>query len=210
MIVETIQSGPFLSNSFVAGCGKTRLALVVDPADDVEALFRVIESHRLTPQAMVLTHGHFDHLHGNARVRERYPELPIYCHPDDAAMLTSSMRNLSSLVAESVKSPAATNTLEDGNHLAVGMSIFDVLHIPGHTPGGICLYAADAGVVFTGDTLFKEGIGRTDFPGGNHDQLIAGIKTKLLTLPDETVVYPGHGEPTTIGHEKQANPFLMG
>lgn len=208
MIIETITSGQVQTNCFVVGCKPTRLAFVIDPADDIEAVCRVLETNNLTPLAMIMTHGHFDHLEGNARLREQFPELPIYCHPGDAEMLTSSMRNMSSLFFRAVKSPPSTHTLEDGGLLALGESVFDVIHLPGHSPGSICLYCADEGVVFSGDTLFCEGVGRTDFPGADMDLLQAGIREKLFTLPQETVVYPGHGPSTTIGHEKLANPFI--
>ncbi len=208
MLIETIVSGALQSNCFVVGCTEENKAIVIDPGDDVERIVQVLGDNDMEPIAAVVTHGHFDHIEGNARLVDHYPGLPVWCHPEDAAMLTSSMYNMSSLFTKAIKSPPAGKHLNEGDVVEVGQLRFEVLHVPGHSPGSICLHEPNHKVVFVGDVLFADGIGRTDFPGGNHARLIESIHAKLLVLPDDTTVYAGHGQSTTIGHERGANPFL--
>jgi glyoxylase-like metal-dependent hydrolase (beta-lactamase superfamily II) len=148
----------------------------------------------------------------NADLKAAYPDAEILIHEADADMLVNSSANLSSFMGRSITSPPADRTVSEGECIKVGSLEFQVVHIPGHSPGGIALVTkTDDGktVVFCGDALFAYSIGRTDFPGGSHEMLISGIKEKLLSLPDDTVVFPGHGPSTTIGVEKKHNPFLQ-
>ena len=159
-------------------------------------------------QQILLTHGHADHIAGIVELKQRFGEISVAIGTDDAFMLTDAMGNLSGMMGMNLVVDAPQRKLVHGDTVTFGTITFGVLHTPGHTPGGICLYCADQGLVFSGDTLFASGVGRSDFPGGSHATLIDSIRQQLLTLPDSTVVYPGHGPKTTIGQEKKANPFL--
>lgn len=213
MIVERLVVGPLETNCFLAGCPQTLECAVIDPADEAARIQSRIEQLSLKPFWIINTHGHGDHIGANRELKEAYPEARLAVHAADAKCLESPARNLSVLFGAPVKSPPADVILQDGDAVAVGTLSFEVMLLPGHTPGGIALYwrpsAEDArGVVFCGDTLFAGGIGRPDFPGGSEEQLVEAIRARLLTLPPDTVVYPGHGEPTTVGHEAATNPFV--
>ncbi|MDP6381549.1 MAG: MBL fold metallo-hydrolase, partial [Phycisphaerae bacterium] len=167
----------------------------------------------LTPQVLVTTHGHADHIYGNGAVKEAFPEITIAVGAKDASLLTSPLKNLSPLMGKWIKSPEADRRLNDDDTVEIGQMKFRVLDTPGHTKGAISLYSDEGPngrpVVFPGDVLFAGGIGRTDFPGGSQKTLLESIRTKLLALPAETEVYPGHGPMTSIGEEKASNPFLV-
>jgi hydroxyacylglutathione hydrolase len=195
--------GPLETNCYVVWSG--RAAGVIDPGGAVEPVLQFIAAHGLQPQWVLNTHGHFDHIAGNAALLQRYP-VPLLIHAADREMLLSPAHNLSAFMGQKAVSPAATRTLAEGEKLMLGKTALQVLATPGHTRGGISLYTPD--LVFAGDTLFKESIGRTDFPGGDYRQLKTAIREKLFCLPAATLVLPGHGDPTTIGHERQCNPFL--
>jgi len=182
--------------------------VVVDPGLEVEQLLDFIKRHKLNPAAVVLTHGHIDHIGGVGELRENYPDVRVYIHKLDAKMLENSYSNLSAMMGAAFSTEPADFSLEDGSVIEQAGVKLQVLHTPGHTPGGICLYSKDEGIVFTDDTLFAESIGRTDFPGGSLEQLLKSVSEKLFTLPDDTIVYPGHGPSTTIAREKAHNPFL--
>ena len=208
MILQTLVLGPLECNCYLVGCEATRAAMIVDPADEPELILAALDDHRLKPVVIVNTHGHGDHIGANAALKQRYPDVPLIIHADDAAMLPSPQRNLSVFFGASIRSPQADRLVRAGDEVAVGEERFQVLHVPGHTAGGIGLYQAAAGVLFSGDTLFAQGMGRTDFPGGNEALLLAGIREQILSLPDGTRVYPGHGPETTVGSEKANNPFF--
>jgi len=208
MILETLVLGPLECNGYVVGCEATRAAMIVDPGDEPEMILAALDDHRLTPVVIVDTHGHGDHIGANAALKQRYPDVPLVIHPDDAAMLPSPKRNLSIFFGASIRSPEADRLVRAGDEVAVGEERFQVLHLPGHTAGGICLYHPEAGVLLSGDTLFAQGIGRTDFPGGDEALLLTGIREKIFSLPDDTRIYPGHGPATTVGFEKANNPFF--
>ena len=204
MIIRSMPVGPLQANCFIVGCDATRQAAVIDPGGDADKILLALAKDKLAIKAIINTHGHFDHVSANKALKNASgAELMI--HPLDAPMLAQLARGAAMWGMHSEDSPAPDRLLQDGDTVTVGQIQFKVLHTPGHTPGGISLHADKA--VFVGDTLFAGSIGRTDFPGGDFDTLIRSIHTKLFTLPDDTAVYTGHMEPTTIGKEKKYNPF---
>ncbi len=210
MEIHSLELGSFMVSAYVVVDGEE--AMVVDAPEGAEALVELCRARDLVPKLLVNTHGHVDHIHGNALLKETWPAIEIACGREEAALLESPMRNLSIMMAAWVKSPPPDRLLDEGDEVAVGEARFRVLSTPGHSPGSISLYAERGPegrpVVFTGDALFAGSVGRTDFPGAKHETLITAIREKLLALPSETAVYPGHGPPTTIGEEAEANPFL--
>ncbi len=205
MILETLVVGPLAVNCYIVGDEQTREVLVIDPGGNARDLLDVLRRHRLHVVAIVNTHAHFDHLFALNEVRAA-TGAPFWLHADDAPILAAAQAS-GALWGMYVAQPApADGWLKEGDEVRAGAVTFRVLHTPGHSPGGICLLSDQ--VVFTGDTLFQFGIGRTDFPGGDYATLLRSIRDKLLTLPDDTIVYPGHGDATTIGAERQGNPFL--
>jgi len=210
--VDVLTVGPMQTTCYIASDKATDEMMVVDPGDDRDL---VVESIRMTggrPKYIVNTHGHADHIAGNAQLKELYPDAQVCVHPEDAELLVKPAKNLSMFFGGAVKSPPADRLLNEGDAVSLGGNTFTVIHLPGHTKGGIGLYWSGtdsvAGLVFSGDALFAGGIGRTDFPGGDEQALRTAIREKLLTLPDDTLVLPGHGPATTIGREKQTNPFF--
>jgi len=181
---------------------------IIDPGDEAGRIAEAAGLLSLTVKYIVLTHAHVDHIAALEEVREAFPDAEVAVHADDAEMLARPSLNLSLFLGGGIKCTPADRLLHEGHTLEVAGLPMTVIHAPGHTPGGICLYMPEAGVVFTGDALFAGGIGRTDFPGGNEPLLLSSIRDKLLVLPPETVVYPGHGPSSTIGDEKASNPFL--
>ncbi|MBN1510367.1 MAG: MBL fold metallo-hydrolase [Sedimentisphaerales bacterium] len=210
MKIDRFILGDFETNCYVVRADEAaKDCLVIDPGFDAQQVVDFLVERELNPVAIVLTHGHADHIVGVQGLRRQFPEAKVYIHKLDATMLTNSATNLSSLVGRPYAADPADMLLEDGETVEQAGVRLEVLHTPGHTPGGMSLYAREEGLAFVGDTLFVDSVGRTDFPGGDMGQLIRGIKGKLLTLPDNTVVYPGHGMRSTIGREKRANPFLI-
>jgi glyoxylase-like metal-dependent hydrolase (beta-lactamase superfamily II) len=184
---------------------------VIDAGGDARRIIEHLEAKGLEAVLLVTTHGHADHIAANAELRKRYGSMRIAVGRGDAKALTSPARNMSLFVARLVKSPPADRLLDDGDVVEFGPWRFRVLSTPGHTPGGICLFTENLDgrpVLFSGDTLFADSVGRTDIPGGRWDDLIRSIRERILVLPDETEVYPGHGPSTTVGHEKKFNPFV--
>lgn len=211
MDVLCLVVGEIMSNCYIVTDGSSEKAMVIDPGGNGADIVAEIEKRGLKPVLIVDTHGHIDHILANPDLKSVYPDAELCIHEADAALLTNPQRNLSLFVGRDFTSPSADRLLEEGDELEVGELKFKVIHIPGHTEGGICLFCQDETppVLFSGDTLFQFSIGRTDFPGGSYKKLVNGIKEKLLVLPSETVVYPGHGPQTTIGAEKRNNPFLQ-
>lgn len=208
--VACIESQPFGQNTYVVSRTGDLRCLVVDPGFEPQAVAGWIAERRLEPEAILLTHGHSDHIAGNAHLRGRWPALPILIGRHDAAKLTSPAENLSAAFGLELVSPPADRLLDHDQRLAVAGLDLEVRWIPGHSRGHVVFIVRDVAptVVFGGDVLFREGVGRSDFPDGDVAALAAGIRNQLYVLPDETIVFPGHGDPTTIGHEKRHNPFV--
>jgi len=209
MKIDSLILGAYETNSYVLRGSETAAdCLVIDTGLDVGGLIDFLQEQELNPVAIVLTHGHADHIGGVAALRSRFGDMKVHIHKLDAEMLTEPQANLSAMTGAPFTTDPEDFSLQEQSVIDLAGIELLVLHTPGHTPGGICLYSKENGVAFVGDTLFAESVGRTDFPGGSTSQLISSIREKLFTLPDETKVYPGHGPATTIGHEKAHNPFL--
>ena len=209
MQIDRLVLGDFQTNCYVVRAEETATTcLIVDTGLDGRDLMAFLAERQLEPAAVILTHGHADHIVGLEAVRRKFPQVKVYVHKLDAVMLTDAEINLSMLTGIPFTTEPANVLLADGDVVQEAGITFKVLHTPGHTPGGVCFYAEREGVLFAGDTLFADGVGRTDFPGGNTAQLIESIRSKLWGLPAETAVYPGHAMRTTIGREKAHNPFL--
>jgi hydroxyacylglutathione hydrolase len=202
MILKKIIVGDMEENCYLVADERTRNAIIIDPGDDYDRIKKIIEQNQLTPKFIVNTHGHADHIGADDKFG-----LPVYIHKLDAQCLTDSGRNLSHFVgAPFTLNLSSVKTVENGDFIKLDSLSLEVIHTPGHTPGGICLKADD--LIFTGDTLFFGGIGRTDFPGASEQELLASIRDRLLNFADQTAIYPGHGPSSTIGNEKRRNPFL--
>ena len=208
LVVRTFVVGMLQTNCYLASCSETKEAVVIDPGGDARRILRAVEEGGLQVRLIVDTHAHFDHVAANAAVK-RATGAPIAIHRLDAQALSQPVALLGVPVAGPA-SPPPDRLLEDREEIRLGRVVLSVLPTPGHTPGGISLYYEPEPAVFSGDALFQMGIGRTDFPGGDYDTLIRSIRERLLTLPDATVVYPGHGPTTTIAHERACNPYLAG
>lgn len=206
MIVHALPVGPLQTNCYITGCEKTRQAAVIDPGGDVDRILAALDKDDFNLSAIINTHGHFDHVGGNNALKKA-TQADLMIHESDTPMLAHLTQAAAAWGLRAEASPAADRLLEDGDRIDVGGIQFKVIHTPGHSPGGVCLYAKAEKAVFVGDTLFAGSIGRTDLPGGDYDTLIHSIQSKLFTLPDETIVYNGHMQSTTIGQEKKFNPF---
>jgi hydroxyacylglutathione hydrolase len=207
--IHTIVSTPFDENTYVVWVPGRTEALVFDPGLEPDAILDFVREQGLTVAAILCTHGHADHIGGNAALKEAFPTAPIVIGVGDAIMLTDPDLNLSAPFGFEIISPTADRTVAEGDMVGYAGISLDVLEIPGHSPGHVAfVYPGKPVVVFGGDILFRGGIGRSDFPGGDGRLLVNGIRTKLFVLPPDTVVYPGHGPVTTIGSEKMANPFV--
>jgi len=211
LLVHTVESAPFAENSYIAHPRGASEAVVIDPGFEPEPIIEYLSKEGLKLAAILNTHGHVDHIAGNGAIKEAFPDAPLVIGVGDAAMLTDPWLNLSGPFGMSITSPPADRTLREGEtYEAAGLRL-EVLEIPGHSPGHIVfVWRDETPIVFGGDVLFAGSIGRTDFPGGNLNQLLAGIRAKLWPLPEATIVYPGHGPATTIGEERRTNPFLTG
>lgn len=203
--IEKFEFGPFLVNTYLVGCRRSKQGFIVDPGDQGDDILQRCEQLGLSVQYIVNTHGHIDHIAENGYIREK-TGARIIIHPEDAKMLTDPQHNLSAYLMDQVVSPPADLYFHEGEPFRVGDLSFDVLHTPGHSPGSICL--VNDKVAFVGDLLFYDSVGRSDFPGGSHTVLIQNIRRKLLPRGDKILVFPGHGPATTIGRERRENPFL--
>jgi len=206
--IQTIVSRPFEENTYVAWKDGSTEAVVIDPGTEPDAILASLSEQGLTPVAILNTHGHADHIAGNADLKAAFPAAPLIIGAGDAQLLSDPDLNVSRPFGFEVMSPPADRLVADGDSLSFMGFTFEVREIPGHSPGHIVFIVRDEGIVFGGDVLFRGSIGRTDFPGGSFETLADGIRRKLYTLPDQTVVYPGHGPVTKIGNEKRTNPYV--
>jgi len=204
VILQRLVVGPFESNCYIVGSESTKEGMIVDPGAEADNIIRVVKELGLDIKHIVITHGHIDHIDALKKVKEA-TGAEVAIHADDAGLLQNQPLSLLFGSSPQPSSPP-DRLLGEGDSITFGDMCFEVLHTPGHSPGCICLLGH--GVLFSGDTLFNYGIGRYDLPGGSYDQLMNSIHTRLMVLPDDTVVYPGHGPDTTIITERQSNPFL--
>ncbi len=210
MKIDTFILGAYETNCYILRESETaKDCLIVDVGLEPGKLIDFSCQDKLNPVAIVLTHGHIDHIAGVAALRTEFPAIKVYIHKLDADMLTGAYSNLSALTGTAFSTEPADLFIEDKSVIEEAGIKLEALHTPGHTPGGVCLYSKDEGIVFTDDALFADSIGRTDFPNGSMTQLVKSISEKLFTLPDDTIVYPGHGPTTTIAQEKAHNQFLQ-
>lgn len=201
--IDTIIVGEFFTNCYLVSNG--RQAFLIDPGEEPDRILEMIKLNNVIVDKIILTHGHIDHIEAIPEIKAA-TDAKVLIHPGDAGMLTDAKANLSIYHSEPFSIEAADGFLNENDIVEIGDSKLTVICTPGHTPGGISLRGD--GLVFTGDALFFGSIGRSDLAGGNHEQLLRSIKEKLLILPDDTRVFPGHGPETTIGNEKFANPWL--
>ena len=208
MIIKLLTVGPFAANCYIVGSTSTNQGMIIDPGADADTIMRTVQQTGLSISIIVITHAHMDHVGAIREVQQKTNAKFAIHEAEKGFVFSTPMRMLTSLSVSPVKSPPRPDRLvKDGDLIDLGDLHFEVLYTPGHSSGGICLLGH--GVVFSGDTLFKLGIGRTDFPGMSHERLMNSIREKLMVLPDETIVHPGHGPPTTIGDERRGNPFLQ-
>lgn len=209
MKVTTIVVGPFEVNCYLYWDESTCDAVVIDPGADAARIVAAIEKADLKLRAILLTHGHGDHIAAVKEIKERF-DLPLYIGRGEEDLLKNPSANVSALVGYPIVAPQPDHLVEDEELVQLGSINLRVLSTPGHTPAGVCYLDESAGRLFCGDCLFWGSIGRTDFPGGSLERLLESIRTKILTLPDGVICYPGHGPETTVGAERLNNPFLTG
>ncbi len=205
MNFETAIVGALETNCYLVYCPETLECAVIDPGAEGEKIFRLIAEKGLRPIIILNTHGHVDHIGANKDIKDKF-NIPLSIHSSDNEMLQSVHQFELGFLLGAKASPSADNFLEDGDEIKIGKSILRVIHTPGHSPGSVS-FLGD-GFILSGDTLFNGGVGRTDLPGGSWDTLVSTIKDKILTMPIETTVLPGHGPTTTVGQEKETNPFI--
>lgn len=207
MILETLCVGIFGVNCYILSARSNSLGIIIDPGAEEKKIARVLDKHNLKPAFIINTHAHIDHISCDDKFG-----VPVYIHRLDATLLKDPQLNLSNFFSSSYALKTEIKILEDKDVIELEQIQLEVIHTPGHTPGGICLLMKKPSdnILFTGDTLFCQGVGRTDFPGANEEELIKSIKNKLFKLDDDTIIYPGHGNSSCIGEEKRNNPFVMG
>ncbi len=210
MKIDHLVLGAYQTNSYVLRpSSNSSDCIIIDTGLEADELIDFLKEHKLNPLALILTHGHPDHTTGVSALRADFPQIQVYVHKLDSKLMTSPPSLLVAMAGIRMRPIAPADVLIEGpTTIEIGGVVLEVFHTPGHTMGSICLYSKDDGIVFVGDTLFEGSVGRTDL-GGNMSQLINSIKQKLLALPDETIVYPGHGPQTTIARERAYNPFLQ-
>ncbi len=207
MIHIILPVGILQCNCSIFGDEQSREAIVIDPGDEIDEILGVLARHQLTVKAIVITHAHIDHIAGAARLR-KLTNAPIYMNAQDTPLLDIMDLQAAWLHVATPERTEIDTQATDGTVLRLGEKDFTVMHTPGHTEGSICLWIPGENKLIAGDTLFRESIGRTDLPGGDTRKILSSIKTQLLPLPENATVIPGHGASTTIGHERERNPFL--
>jgi glyoxylase-like metal-dependent hydrolase (beta-lactamase superfamily II) len=205
IVVHQMSVGPLQVNCFIVACRSSGEAAVIDPGEEGERILRLADKEGLRISKVINTHGHFDHIGANQYVVEK-TGAELLIHADDLPLLQNARSHAEIYGLSVTASPEPDRLLDQGDAVQFGELSFNVLHVPGHSPGGICL--AGEGHLFVGDVLFSGSIGRTDLPGGDFDALVEGVRERLFALPDETIVHPGHGPDTTIGRERRMNPFV--
>ena len=207
MIHEILPVGLLQCNCSVLGDEVSREGMVVDPGDDIGRILTILSRHGLRLKMIVITHAHIDHIGGAAKLRAA-TGAPVYMHAGDKMLSDRLDLQAAWLGVDTPEDPGIDTPAREGDRLRLGATEMQVLHTPGHTPGSLCLFLPEEHKLIAGDTLFQGSVGRTDLPGGSTAALLQSIRAKLLVLPEETVVTPGHGRETTIGREKRDNPFL--
>ena len=209
MIHEILPVGLLQCNCSIFGDEQSREAVVIDPGDEIDRILMILAKHRLSVKAIVITHAHIDHI-GGAQKLKAVTGAPVYMNSSDQTLYDHLDMQAGWLGMETPERTQIDVDAREGDKLALGPAEFHVLHTPGHTQGSISLWIPAENKVIAGDTLFFDSIGRTDLPGGDSDQILRSIHAKLMALPDEALVIPGHGPNTTIGRERERNPFLLG
>jgi glyoxylase-like metal-dependent hydrolase (beta-lactamase superfamily II) len=210
--VRVVVSEMFGENAYIAHLEESPECLVFDPGFDDAVILKLLDEQRLAPAAIINTHGHIDHIAGNRALKERFPDCPLVIGAGDAEKLGDPAKNLALMMGSDLTSPEADRLLQEGDVFSAAGMDLHIIEVPGHSKGHVVLLwkGAQPWVAFVGDVLFQGGIGRTDFPDGDTELLLGTIRSKLYTLPEDTVVLPGHGPSTTIGDEKRSNPFVRG
>ena len=210
IVVKPVLSSPFEELGYVVHRKNEKDCFVIDPGLEPELFLELFEDEELNPVALLVTHGHGDHIGGIATIRKKWKSAKIYIGELDAEKLTDPQKNLSSTFGFGLTMPKADVPLEDGNKLELAGIPIEVRHVPGHSKGHVVYWipAEPKGMLFAGDVIFQGSIGRSDFPDGEPAIQIPMIRSKILTLPDDTIIYPGHGDSTTVGNERKSNPFL--
>ncbi len=207
--IESFECGPVATNAWLAYDPESRDAVLIDaPPESAAVIIAAAERAGVEPAALVLTHTHWDHTAAAAALKRHFPSMVIYVHPEDRYRLVNPMEHTVWPLPFTIEAVEPDATLHDGDELEIGTIAFEVIHTPGHTEGGICLYERDTGDLFAGDTIFAGSVGRTDLPGGDWPTLSRSIERRLMDLPDDVRIHPGHGPSTTVGRERVANPFV--
>jgi len=205
MKYESVIVGALETNCYIVYCEETLECAVIDPGAEPEKIFRLIGHKGLKPTILINTHGHVDHIGANRDIKDKF-DIPLYLHAADKPMLESVLQSELSFFLGAKESPPPDKYLEEGDEIKIGYVSLSVIHTPGHSPGSVCLMGD--GILFSGDTLFFGGVGRTDLPGGSWSEMESSIREKIFTLPADTVVLPGHGPTTTVDQETKFNPFI--
>ena len=209
MQIRTFTGGGFGENAYLAVCESTGACVAIDPGSGAPMLVRTVESEGFDLRAILLTHAHLDHIEGVADVRAAHQDAPIWLHPDDLALYRGVQRQAAMFGLSVAPQPEPTDELIPGESFHFGDCAFDVAFAPGHAPGHVVFVSAPDSIALVGDVVFQGSIGRTDLPGGDFQTLMASIRREILSLPDEMILYPGHGPATTVGRERASNPFLV-